>query len=95
MKDIHNTTRPVLKKFQYVDGTGTDCTVFLGIAEEDWKTFLDEGAKNLEPLKENIILIVRGREPTSQEQEDARSMFDNIFHSVTPEPRDKGRYPVL
>lgn len=89
MKDIHNTRRPVLKKLQYVDGTGTDCTVFLGLSEEEWNAFLSAGAIDLEPLKENIMLMVRGREATPQEQADAASMFDNLFHSVTPEPRDK------
>jgi hypothetical protein len=89
MKDIHNTTRPVLKKFRYVDGSGTDCTVFLGLSEEEWSAFVSDGAKNLEPLRGNIMLMVRGREATSQEQADARAMFDNIFHSITPEPRDK------
>ena len=87
MRDIHNTPRPVLKKFQYVDATGTGCTVFLGLSEEEWGAFVSAGAKDLAPLKGNIILLIRGREATSQEQEDARAMFDNLFHSITPQPR--------
>ena len=89
MRDIHNTTRPILKKFLYVDGTGTDCTVFLGLGEEEWNDFKSNGAKDLEPLQGNIILMVRGREVTSREQEDAIRMFNNIFHSITPEPRGR------
>jgi hypothetical protein len=89
MKDIHNTNRPVLKKFRYVDGTGTDCTAFLGLSEEEWNAFVSAGMKDLEPLKGNIILLVRGREATPEEQADAASGFDNLFHSVTPEPSGK------
>ena len=71
MRDIHNTTRPILKKFMYVDGTGTDCTVFLGLGEDEWDAFKSTAAKCLEPPRGIIVLMVRGRDATPQEQEDA------------------------
>jgi hypothetical protein len=37
-------------------------------------------------LGTNIILMVRGRDATPPEHEDARVLFDNIFHSITPQP---------
>ncbi len=90
MRDISNTELPVsLQQHKFFDDKGKPYTAFIGIADRKWEEFQRAGASNLEPLKENIILLVEGHEPTSHDQESAKRMFANLYHSVTPDPRSR------
>jgi hypothetical protein len=89
MRDISNTELPVsLQMHKFIDGNDKPYTAFIGISDRQWDEFVKAGATNLEPLKENIILLVEGHEPTAQDEQSAKRMFANLYNSVTP---DHGR----
>lgn len=82
MNNTSDSLLPVtLYMHKFIDGKGGAYTAFVAADSAQWELFAADGYSNLEPLKDSIVMLVPGHEPTPEQQESAKQTFLSFFQT--------------